>query len=253
MHELGRWLKSGYFWYFFIFLLVVVGTSVYGSLETEILKIRTGVSSAPGLTELLLSTAQTGVLCTAALGIVVLGRDFESKLTNRLFMFGNQLQVFIVKILVVVVLSAIIGVVCLGGIWIFVQTMLQNTEYGFISQYSLLEWGGRYFLVYVTASILGVIFAMLFRNTIIALCAYFIYNLLVEAFLLSSFPKLGKYFPGGAQAAIIQDINFPERLSTLPGVGVYILWLLVMFWIASLVCRRFTESPEWFKLTKKES
>ena len=230
----------------------MVGTSVYESLETEILKIRTGVSSAPGLTEFLLSTVQLGVLYTGALGVVVLGRDFESKFTNRLFMLGNQLQVFIVKILVVVVLSAIIGLVCLGGAWIFVQVILQNTEFDFIPRYSLLEWGGRYFLVYVAASILGVIFAMLFRNVLVALCAYFIYNLLVETFLLSSFPKLGRYLPGGAQAAIIQDINFPERLSMLSGVGVYILWLLVMFWIASLVCRRFTESPEWFRRTKKE-
>lgn len=241
VHELRRWFFHWYFWFLFLFPALWIVVLVYSYLETGI-----SSGSAATLTESLLTTPYAVIVCVTILGISITGADFDTKFSNSLFMLGRSNAALIaIKSLVAVFLSLPIGVVNLAVARLSTRMLLEDRGIDFSPQTPLLEWGAGYMAAYLTSAVLGVALALLVRGTMVSMWGYIIYVTGIEAAILSAFPEAGKWLLGGAQAAIVQDVSLPERLDVLPGLGVYILWLMAIFAVAVFIFRRFPEPPVW--------
>lgn len=175
-----------------------------------------------------------------------MSNDFGTRFSNRLLMLERSSFIFVtIKSLAAAVLSLIICAFSLVTIYFSTQLMMENKGINFLPQSSLLEWVIGNILVYMTAAIWGVAVAILFRSTFISIVVDFAYLAIIEESIVAIFPAVGKWLPCGAQYAMLQAppelSGISDVLDMLPGLGVYVLYLLVIFAVALVVLRRFTQ------------
>lgn len=244
LQEFRRWVFTPTLWGITVIAAGLTVLSTYGTAETGATRISEGVTDAASLTELLLTMPFAGVLFTTFLGIVIVATDFDTKFSNRLLMLNRSVAMLIaVKSVVAGLLSTVVGAATLVAGRYSTQMLLKGKGIDFLPQMEALEWVRGYMLLYVTGAVWGVAVGLLFRNTALSLGVHFIYQTVAESAVIQAFPNVGKWLPGGAQAAMVQDPSLPERLNVVPGVGLYALWLVAIFTISLLLLHRSHQPP----------
>ncbi|MDO5034446.1 MAG: hypothetical protein Q4E01_03565 [Actinomycetaceae bacterium] len=242
--ELRRWIKAPALWVITLLSAGMAVLSTFGTIETGAKNIEDGLTDAAGLTELSLTMPFAGVLFTTFLAIVIVGSDFDTKFSNRLRMLSsNAVTLIVVKSIVASLLSFIVGAATLAAGRVATERLLEAKDIAFTPQMEVVEWAQGYLLLYVSGALWGVAVALLFRNSIVAMGVHFIYQTVAESSIIGAFPKVGKWLPGGAQAAMVQDPSLPERLDILPGIGVFALWLVALFALSVFILSKSPQPP----------
>jgi hypothetical protein len=65
------------------------------------------------------------------------------------------------------------------------------------------------------------------RAQVAALAGIVVWTTMVEAALLHLFPSVGRWLPGGAEAAVVADPSLPQRLSRPGGALLLLAWIAV--------------------------
>jgi hypothetical protein len=245
--ELRRWLMSPTIWVVTLISTAMTVLSTFGVVETGAKQIADGITKPELLTELALTMPFGGVLFTTFVGIIVVGNDFDTKFSARLFALNNNIFTLVaVKGTVAIVSSAIIGATTLVVGRIATQMFLDFKNVSFLPQMDTIEWVRGYMLLFASGSLWGVAIGFLFKNTIVAVGVHFIYQTVAEASIIKAFPHFGKLLPGGAQAAMVKDPSLPERLNVLSGIGIFTFWLVALFVISLLLLQNFPQPPVGF-------
>lgn len=242
--ELRRWFVSTTLWAITFIAAAMTVLSTFGVVETGAKQIAEGVTDPESLTELALTMPFGGVLFTTFLAIIIVGNDFDTKFSNRLLALSKTPTTIIaVKGLVSAVLSTIVGAATLVIGRITTRLFLEGKDIAYLPQMDTAEWARGYMFLFVSGALWGVALALLFKNTIIAMGVHFIYQTVAESAIIGAFPHFGKWLPGGAQAAMVQDPSLPETFDILPGLGIFALWLVALFAISTMLLQRSPQPP----------
>lgn len=244
VEELKRWFTAPSLWVLALISALMAILSIYGTVETGADEIASGLADSQSVTELTLTMPFAGVLFTTFFGIISVGSDFDSKFSVRLLsLYRTPVQFITVKSVVAALLSTVIGGVTLIVGRVATGFFLDRRDIQFESAMSLPTWIRGYLVLYALGAVWGVALALIFRNSILAMGVHFLYQTVAESTIIGAFPNVGKWLPGGAQAAIVEDVSLPERLEFWAGVGLYAGWLIGIFLIASFVIVRSPTPP----------
>ena len=75
------------------------------------------------------------------------------------------------------------------------------------------------------AGVWGLCIGATVRGQVAALAGIVVWTTMVESALIHLFPDLGRWLPGGAQAAVVADPSLPERLARPGGAVLLLLWM----------------------------
>lgn len=242
LRELLRWSKSSALWVITLIGSFIVFTAVMGTVARKVPELEQGLIDGKTLSDFTLSMSFGGGLFAAILGIVVVTDDFATKFSTRLFLFNRlPFALMAVKTAVAAILGLVLGAAILAASWFSTQGFLAAKGYEFFPPENLWHWAGSHLIMFTLATIWGVALGFIFRNTVIGIMFHVLYLMMVEVTLMDIFPSTKKWLPGGAQSAIIDDVSLPGHLDMLSGVGVYSLWVLGLFAIATLVVLKFNQ------------
>ncbi|EFN94035.1 hypothetical protein HMPREF9278_0041 [Mobiluncus mulieris FB024-16] len=216
--------------------------AITGTVARKVPELEQGLIDGKTLSDFTLSMSFSGALFASILGIVVVTGDFTTKFSTRLFLFNRlPFTLMIVKSAVAALLGLVLGAVILVTCWFSTQGFLAARGYEFFPPQNLWQWAGSHLVMFTLSAIWGVALGFIFRNTVIAIMFHVLYLMGVEATLMAIFPSVAKWLPGGTQSAIIDDITLPQRLDMLSGTGLYLLWVLALFVIATIVAVKFNQ------------
>jgi ABC-type transport system involved in multi-copper enzyme maturation permease subunit len=153
------------------------------------------------------------------LGILAITSEYRHQtITATLLATPNRGRLVAAKMGAAAVLSAVIGILCLV---LTAASLLVGTWWKDLGP---LEWAdfaavaGGIVLGFVCYAVLGVGFGSLVRNQIAAIVAALVWVMLVESLVVSLWPEVGKWLPGGALNGVLQVESFSgsSYLSVLP-------------------------------------
>ena len=163
--ELRRWFVSTTLWAITFIAAAMTVLSTFGVVERGAKQIADGVTDPESLTELALTMPFGGVLFTTFLAIIIVGKDFDTKFSNRLLALSKTPTTIIaVKGLVSAVLSTIVGAATLVIGRITTRLFLEGKDIAYLPQMDTAEWARGYMLLFVSGALWGVALALLSRT-----------------------------------------------------------------------------------------
>ena len=242
LRELLRWSKSTALWAVILVGAFMTFMAITGTVARKVPELEQGLIDEKTFSDIVLSMSFAGSMFTAILGIVIVTGDFTTKFSTRLFLFNRlPFALMVVKAMVAAILGLVSGAIILVTSWFSTQGFLAARGYEFFPPQNLWQWAGSHLVMFTLSAIWGVALGFIFRNTVIAIMFHVLYLMGVEATLMAIFPSVAKWLPGGTQSAIIDDITLPQRLDMLSGTGLYLLWVLALFVIATIVAVKFNQ------------
>ena len=242
LRELLRWSKSSALWAVILVGAFMTFMAITGTVARKVPELEQGLIDEKTFSDIVLSMSFAGSMFTAILGIVIVTGDFTTKFSTRLFLFNRlPFALMVVKAMVAAILGLVSGAIILVTSWFSTQGFLAARGYEFFPPQNLWQWAGSHLVMFTLSAIWGVALGFIFRNTVIAIMFHVLYLMGVEATLMAIFPSVAKWLPGGTQSAIIDDITLPQRLDMLSGTGLYLLWVLALFVIATIVAVKFNQ------------
>ena len=187
----------------------------------------------------LLANGSIASAFAAVLGVLSLTTEFRHGTIHPTFLAEpRRARVLAAKLLAITVFSLALGIVgialsyAIGRICIDARDMPWLLSGGDVA---LVVGGG------IAATVLWGAFALaigaIVRNQVGAIVGLLIWSLLVESILFALVPSVGRYLPGRA-ASVLTEIETPHQLSILPGVGVFLAYLVVAVIAGSVVTAR---------------
>lgn len=82
-------------------------------------------------------------------------------------------------------------------------------------------------LLGIPAALWGMAVGLLVRSQVGTVVGLIVYSVIAEAAVLQFLPAIGKWLPGGAQAALVDDPTLPYH-NTILGVFVYAVWIVAI-------------------------
>lgn len=218
------------------FLVVVGGL---GMVESEIATVESGAATPESISVFLQSVPFAGALFCAVLGALLVTLDSTSGHLSRLLLRSRTgVEAALAKVISAAVLALPVGAVALVAGHLTAQLAMQQKGYGYQSPDDPVAWVARYLLHYVLAAVLGVGVGLLVRRTVPAVVLLFVTHTMLEPIVLDAAPQVGRWLPGGAMAALVQDPYFEEAFGVLPGALLYLGWGAAFVLAGVLLLRR---------------
>ena len=86
-------------------------------------------------------------------------------------------------------------------------------------------------LLGIPAALWGTALGLLIRSQVGTIIGLVVYSVVAEAAVLQFVPAVGRWLPGGAQAAVVDDPTLPYH-NTLLGIAVYGMWIVITGFLA---------------------
>ncbi|WP_144441820.1 hypothetical protein [Pseudoscardovia suis] len=212
--------------------------SVYGCVQPAMNSGKSAEEQAE-LSELISTMAFGGALFSSVLGILVVTQDVQSGYFRFLTLRHSGFWfVACVKMIVAAVLAVPTAICNLAAVHGASSALMKAGAMTYASPQSMGKWIATYVFMYLVSALWGVALGLLLRNTAIAIVVQFVYQTLVEAQVISSFPRVGRWLFGGAESAIVDDTSLAERFSMWQGAGLAIAWVAVLSLLAWATSRR---------------
>src|SRR5947209_2866497 len=81
-----------------------------------------------------------------------------------------------------------------------------------------------YALIVAIAGAIGVAVGLIIRSQLWSVLALVVWMTMLEASVVHFFPAVGRWLPGGADAAIVSDATVHQRLPVVAGLAVLMAW-----------------------------
>jgi hypothetical protein len=79
-------------------------------------------------------------------------------------------------------------------------------------------------LIVAIAGAIGVAVGLIIRSQLWSVLALVVWMTMLEASIVHFFPSVGRWLPGGADAAIVSDATVHQRLPVAVGFAVLLAW-----------------------------
>lgn len=85
-----------------------------------------------------------------------------------------------------------------------------------------------YVLTVAIAGAIGVAVGLIVRSQLWSVLALVVWMTMLEASIVHYFPGVGRWLPGGADAAIVKDATVHQRLSVAAGLALLLAWVALV-------------------------
>ena len=96
----------------------------------------------------------------------------------------------------------------------------------------MLALGAGLVAVSALAGPWGLFIGAVVRSPVASSAGIVVWTTMVEATLIHLFPTVGRWLPGGVQAAVVADPSLPQRLGPAEGAALLLLWVAGAAWLA---------------------
>jgi hypothetical protein len=206
-----------------------VALSTLGNSSTQFHKLQAGQTTAAALSYFLVGIGSVSLLFAAISGAVQVTGEFRSRSIGlSALITPSRTPILITKSVVAAAAGAGFGLLgCATAIGV-AQAWLGAHHHHLIWSAHLVALVLKAIAVCAAAGPWGVLVGALLRSSLLAVGALFVYTTMVEAALLHYFSAIGRWLPGGAQAAALADPSVPHRLGPLAGASVLLAWIVTL-------------------------
>ncbi len=173
--------------------------------------------------------ASAGQASVFALVLGILGMTSEYRhltITSTLLATPRRGRLVAAKMTAAALLSAVIALACIAATLVIlgVGMLFKDTAPMDWADFAAVSAGAV--LGFAVYAVLGVGFGSLVRNQIAAVIAALIWVMLIESLIVSFWPQIGKWLPGGALAGVLQVESLSESgyLAVLPATVVLLAY-----------------------------
>lgn len=230
--ELKRWLRSPFIWLIALISLVANALATYGTIQ-PFLGTATSLEEQRHISETASSMLFGGALFTAIIGIIVVTVDIKTGYYRYLLLRHNRFwHTALMKTAVAAFLAVPVILLNLLCVYAIAKMVMEFGGMTYTVPAHLAKWTLRYTCLYIISAMWGVAVGLTLRSSIIAIAVQFIYATILEAQIISSFPKVGRWLFGGAESAIVDDVSLQNRLNSWLGLGIALVWVGLILLIA---------------------
>jgi hypothetical protein len=234
--ELGRAATNRVYWGVAAAGVALVVVSVLMGSTQPVNGVGAGLTSAQQASQALAINAYAITLFTAIIGILIVTRDFGSRMMSRILRVApGETPVLAAKAVTAAVFCRVVGLLAatatLAVVWWSLHRSGQTMDLGLSPVLFVL----RHALNASLSGLWGVFLGFVLRSSTLAIVVQAVYVFLLESTLISSFPAIGRWLVGGAGSAIVDDPTVPSRFSLPQGLGLYLGWLIVLAVVAAVL------------------
>jgi hypothetical protein len=129
------------------------------------------------------------------------------------------------KAVVAAGIGALHGLLAVGAAAISAKVAMARYDLSLPLDGRIVGLGAGLVLLCSLSSVWGVCIGAAVRTQVVALAGIAVWTAMVEATLIHLFPDVGRWLPGGAEAAVVADPSLPERLSRPGGTALLLVWM----------------------------
>ncbi|MFV0257368.1 MAG: ABC transporter permease [Acidimicrobiales bacterium] len=221
-------------------LAIVVGVGVFmisinviGVAAQSATDLDNGVVTLPDATRHIVLNGFAGLLFATLMGAYLITGEEKARTMGSTFLLNPRRgEVLRAKAAVAALLGLVIGLAAnasaIGAMWATLRIHGYSPTFDRSVMITLLATTA----VMAVAAPWGLALGTFLRQSVIATVAIVVYTTMFETVIIEFLPRVGRYLPGGAQAAVMDDQLIPERLGRLPG-GLVLLGYTVVALIAA--------------------
>jgi ABC-type transport system involved in multi-copper enzyme maturation permease subunit len=227
--EVLRELRNRVYWSVALGGIAMVAMSIILAAPDQIEALEAGLIDSATVTRTLAVNAFAITLFTSVIGILVVTRDFGSRMMSRVVrLTPSQAPTFIAKAVAATVFCLIVGLLSAIAAVAAVWWTMRNTGYvmdlGMVPALFVI----RHALHAVLSGLWGVFLGFLVRSSVVAITVQAAYLFVLEATIIKTVPSVGRWLIGGAGSAVVDDPTAPWRFGFPAGVGIYAAWVLAL-------------------------
>jgi ABC-2 type transport system permease protein len=204
--------------------LVVLSTLGQASLSRD--ELAKGTTTLGEASRLLVGLSFVMVLFSALGGALQVTSEHRSRAIGlTTLVCPRRTPVLAAKAAVAALVGAAFGALGLVGSTVAALLSMRAGGYDLPLGRSAVELACGTLAVCALAGPWGVFVGTVVRTPVAAVAGLVVWTTMLEAAIANYLPDVGRWLPGGAQAAVVADPLMPDRLSRGAGAVVEVLWL----------------------------
>lgn len=219
--------------------LVLVAVSVLGSAVSETRDLAAGSTIGDATLRRCIGQAFTVFLFSSLCGAQTVTRQLRDGLTSFLFLARPSWSyILTVKAVAASLLGAVFGLAAAVVALTVARARLDRA--GALEPMSSRVWWLLAGIVLLGAAggAWGVFVGAVFRHHALTLAGLVVWSVGLEGGLIALVPAVGRWLPGGAQAAVVADPTLSGRFGPAGGVTLLVAWLAIAGLLALHSLRR---------------
>ncbi|MEU1849790.1 ABC transporter permease [Streptomyces sp. NPDC019990] len=166
-----------------------------------------------------------GALFAMLFGAIMVTNEYRSGAIGRSVLHAPSRTVLLgAKLASAAIGGVIFGIVSAGGALLVAWLAFRSHDVSLVMDDRTWAVCGSIVLVCLFAGPWGAAVGFLLRSQLLAIVVLMVWTTTAETMILKNFPAVGKYLPGGAQNAVMEDPSFTDRLSVGYGVLLLLAW-----------------------------
>ncbi|MCK9896272.1 hypothetical protein [Frankia sp. AgB32] len=220
--------------------LALVAIAVYGMANEARGDLKSHVIGADTALRECVGQAFVVALFASLCGAQMVTRQLRDRVSSLLYLARPSWpQILSVKALAAAILGVVFGLFSTALAMAVAYAALSPAGGSLGSASSRLWWlAAGIVLLGAFGGAWGVLLGALIRKHALTLAGLVVWSVGLEGGLIALLPAVGRWLPGGAQAAIVADPDLPDRLGPVGGVTLLVGWLVAAAVLAVLSLRR---------------
>jgi hypothetical protein len=182
-------------------------------------------SALAGASHTVVGLGFAGSLFAMLFGAILVTNEYRSGAIGRSVVHApSRTALLSVKFGVSAIGGLLVGAASAGGALLVAWLAFRTHHVSLVMDGRTWTICGAIVLVCLFAGPWGAAFGFLLRSQVLAILSLVVWTALAETMILSNFPSVGRFLPGGAQDAVMGDPTFPQRLAAPYGVLLLLAW-----------------------------
>lgn len=205
--------------------VAVVVLSAVGNSHGQIVAVRSSLHTPEYTTRYLVGLTFALTLFSAIIGALTVTRDNRTQTAATLYVCTDRRAwLHLAKAVAAVLAGAALGVLGLVTSVITAHVLLGAYHVPFTLGAGAGWLLAGYALIVAIAGAIGVAVGLIIRSQLWSVLALVVWMTMLEASVVHFFPAVGRWLPGGADAAIVSDATVHQRLPVVAGLAVLMAW-----------------------------
>lgn len=194
---------------------LLLGVVALVSLQVVSLILTAGINDgARGLTDpsvarSVWSSSGSATILVLTIGIIMMTSEYRHMtITSTFLATPIRGRVLAAKMFAAAVAGLLTGVLCVLLVLGVASALLATREHATVANSTIVAISGGAILAYAIYAVLGVAVGALIRIQPLAVMVSVVYVFIVEPLIAALVPKVGRWLPGGATNAILQNQGF---------------------------------------------
>ncbi|MFV0523565.1 MAG: hypothetical protein ACK5RL_03600 [Acidimicrobiales bacterium] len=206
----------------------MISINVIGVASQSATDLDNGVTTVSEATRHIVLNGFAGLLFATLMGAYLITGEEKARTLGSTFLLNPRRgQVLRAKAAVAALLGLVIGLAANGSAVVAMWGTLRIHGYSPVFDRPVTVTLLATTAVMAAAAPWGLALGTFLRQSVIATVAIVVYTTMFETVIIEFLPKVGRFLPGGVQAAVMDDQLIPDRLGRLPGGLMLVGYILV--------------------------